>query len=380
MKELKGLTWGHTRGFAPLAALGRVWEDFHPDERVTWTARSLWSFGEEPLQRYLDDYDLFVFDYPFAGEAIEAGWVMPLETLLPAEDLAACAAGTIGPLFDAFRIGGRQAALPLDVATHAAASRPDLLAALSEPLPADLDAVVSLARRTGKVAMPMRPTGIWGAFLSICAARGFPAFQATGREPLDRETALWALDRLGQLARHVDDWCFETYPVALLNRMAGADSIAYVPFTYGYSTYGMTGYAPHPLAFHAIPCGDGSGAILGGAGIGVSAHSREPALAARHALWLASETVQTTLYAAFGGQPAQRAAWRSGANDARVGGFFTALAASAESPYVRPNHPGFHAFQNYAAGRLHAVVTRGDDAAAVLTEIAEAWMRREDHD
>ena len=371
--NLRGLTWAHTRGFAPLSVLGRVWEDFHPDQQVTWVARSLRSFGEEPLAPFLDEYDLLVFDYPFAGEALESGWVTPLEDLLPADLLRERRDGTVSPLYDALTVDGRQAALPIDVATHVAASRPDLLDRLGESLPATWDETVDLARRTGRVAMPLRPTGVWGAFLTLCAHAGQPAFR--GAAPFDRDTARRSLASLQALARHVEPWCFETYPVALLNRMASTDAIAFVPLTYGYCTYGMAGYAPHRLAFHDPLLGTGSvrGAILGGAGIGISARSRHPREAAQHAAWLTSPAIQSTLYVMAGGQPAQRAAWESPAANALTNGFFANTLRSAEGSYVRPNGPGFHDFQNFAAGRLHRAVVAREDADAALGDVASAW-------
>jgi multiple sugar transport system substrate-binding protein len=372
--ELRGLTWAHTRGFAPLAALGRVWEDRRPDVRVTWTARSLWSFGEEPLEPYLDDFDLLVFDYPMAGEAVVAGWVVPLERLVPADVLAARRAGTVSPLHDAFAVPGGQAALALDVASHVAVSRPDLLAARGLPLPADWAETVALAKETGIVAMPMRPTGVWGGFLTLCAHTGdTPLHRADGR-PFDPDAAADALEKLRALAALVDPACFETYPTALLNRMAETDAIAFMPLTYGYSTYGVPGYAAHPLAFHDARLGGPvRGAVLGGAGIGVSARSRHAEAAAEHLLWLTSPEVQSTLFVRFGGQPAQRAAWEAPAADALVGGFFAATRRSADTAYVRANGPGFHHFQNAAADRLHAAVTGAAPIGDALKDVAALW-------
>ncbi len=379
MTGLRGLTWAHTRGFAPLAALGRVWEDGRPDAPVTWTARSLRSFGEEPLEPFLDDFDLLVFDYPMAGEAVGAGWVVPLERLVPADVLAARRAGTVSPLHDAFAVPGGQAALALDVATHVAVSRPDLLAARGLSLPADWAETVALARETGLVAMPMRPTGIWGGFLTLCAHAGDTPLHRTDGRPFDPDVAADALGKLRDLAALVDPACFETYPTALLNRMGATDAIAFMPLTYGYSTYSVPGYAPRPLAFHDPRLGGPvRGAILGGAGIGVSARSRCPEAAAEHLLWLTSPAVQSTLYVRFGGQPAQRAAWDSPAADAMVGGFFTATRRSAETAYVRANGPGFHHVQNAAAGRLHAAATGAAPIGDTLREVAALWagMRR----
>lgn len=373
--QLKGLTWAHTRGFAPLSVLGRVWEDTHPDQEVVWQARSLRSFGEEPLAPYLDDFDLFVFDYPFAGEALAQGWVLPLDDLLLAELIATRRQGTVGPLHDAFLCAGRLAALAIDVATHVAASRPDLLATLGVKLPSSWEETVTLARETGRVAMPARPTGIWGAFLTLCANAGDQPFHRDDGAAFALDHAASALGKLQDLARHLEPWCLETYPVALLNRMAATDTIAYVPLTYGYCTYGLAGYAPHRLAFHDPRLGSSGprGAILGGAGIGVSSRSRHPREAALHAAWLTSPDIQRTLYVQAGGQPAQRAAWQDAAADRLTNGFFSGTIGSAETAYVRPNKVGFHDFQNFAAGRLHAAVVHQEPVLPALHEIAAAW-------
>lgn len=375
MTALRGITWAHTRGFAPLAALGRVWEDRHPGESVTWQSRSLRSFGEEPLLPYLDEYDLLVFDYPFAGEALVEGWLHPLESLLPADLLAERKSGTVGPAFASFETGRGLAALPVDVATHVAASRPDLLERLGTTLPATWEEGVALARETGAVAMPMRPTGVWGAFLTLCAAAGDAPFRRADGQAFESDVAAQALARLRALAAHLAPTCFEEYPVALLERMAAGDGIAFMPLTYGYCPYALPGYAPHRLAFHDPRLGPGEprGAVLGGAGIGVSTRSRYARRAAEHAAWLTSPDIQRTLYVMAGGQPAQRAAWADPLANKLTGGFFAATLRSAEAAYVRPNGPGFHAFQNFAAERLHAVVAGGGPPGAALAEVATAW-------
>lgn len=377
MIHLRGLTWAHTRGFAPLAALGRVWEDFHPDQRVAWDARSLWSFGEEPLERYLDDYDLFVFDYPFAGEAIDKGWVVPLETVLAPELISERQAATVGPSFSSFQTPNGLAAIPLDVATHVSASRPDLLAELGAPRPSRWSEVIDLARDTGRVAMPMRPTGVWGAFLTLCASAGDTPFRRQDRRAVDRGIALDAIEKLRALARHVDPLCFETYPVALLNRMTATDEIAYVPLTYGYCTYGLAGYGLHRLRFESPPLerSNCEGAILGGTGIGISTRSRYIQEAAKHLCWLTSERIQSTLYVTMGGQPARREAWLSSFTNQLTNDFFTNTLRCAEAAYVRPNWPGFHDLQNEAAGLLHKLVLGDHGAQAGLQQIEEAWAK-----
>ena len=95
--------------------------------------------------------------------------------------------------------------------------------------------------------------------------------------------------------------------------------------SHGYCTYGMRGYAPHRLAFHNPRLGPGCprGAILGGAGIGVSARSKYPHEAAQHAAWLTSPDIQSTVYvsarrsagsAGCMGKPCRRRSYRGGSS------------------------------------------------------------------
>ena len=54
--HLKGLAWGHTRGVAPLLVTSQIYRDFHPGLSFSWDQRSLWSFGEEPLEEVVAEY------------------------------------------------------------------------------------------------------------------------------------------------------------------------------------------------------------------------------------------------------------------------------------------------------------------------------------
>jgi multiple sugar transport system substrate-binding protein len=370
---LRGVAWNHTRAMAPLQALSWVLSDRAGETVIEWDTRSLKSFGEDPLDLFNADYDLIVFDYPFAGEALASGWLRPLAELIP--DVEARRDAFVGRAFDSFVWNGQVAALPIDVACQVRAWRPDLFEALREAPPNDWDETVDLGRRTGRVAMPMTPMGVWGALISLSAGRG-AAPLADPRVAFPREAFDGAWRDLARLAEVVDADCFQSSPVAVLNRMSTSDDIAYCPITYGYSTYAMTGYAPSRLRFGDLADRRGapaSGAILGGAGIGVSARSRQPERAAEIVGWLTSSEVQSTLYAQFGGQPAARAAWDDPLQDRIAGGFYSDTRAGMEACFHRPNRPGFHAFQAASAYRLHAALRDRADPRPALDHIDGDW-------
>jgi hypothetical protein len=65
MVTLRGITWDHPRGRAPLVATAAAFARDH-DVRITWDARSLYAFGAQPLEQVAQDYDLRIIDHPFA--------------------------------------------------------------------------------------------------------------------------------------------------------------------------------------------------------------------------------------------------------------------------------------------------------------------------
>jgi len=67
-KTLRGLTWKHDRGLAPLLATSQRFSEHHPDVAIQWETRSLQEFGEASIQTVAECYDLVVIDHPFMGE------------------------------------------------------------------------------------------------------------------------------------------------------------------------------------------------------------------------------------------------------------------------------------------------------------------------
>ena len=121
MIELRGITWDHPRGLDPMVATAASYAAAHPDVRITWEARSLKDFGDFPLERLTDRYDLLVIDHPFVGFAAATGCLQPLDERLPAPILADQAANSVGPSHRSYHYGGHQWALAPDDAGHVSA-------------------------------------------------------------------------------------------------------------------------------------------------------------------------------------------------------------------------------------------------------------------
>jgi len=247
---------------------------------VRWEARSLEAFGDQPLEDIAGEYDLIVIDHPFCGRAARTGCLTPLDALLDDATLATLSAGAIGPSHDSYTYVGRQWGLATDAACQVAAVRDDLIAGGATPR--SWDEALDLARRMpGMVALPLTPPHAVSSWLSIVGAHGREPFVS---EEVDaRATAL-----LAELARLGPEEGLGWEPPDALARMTTTDDVAYIPLTYGYSTYATS--TPRPCRFTDAPAAaDGpQRAVLGGAGLAVSAASAQPAEAAAFAAWASS--------------------------------------------------------------------------------------------
>ena len=75
---LRGITWGHTRGFVPMVATAQRYSELHPDVRIVWELRSLQDFADQSIAALSERYDLLVVDHPSSGEAAAHGLFVPL--------------------------------------------------------------------------------------------------------------------------------------------------------------------------------------------------------------------------------------------------------------------------------------------------------------
>jgi len=173
MIELRGITWDHPRGLAPLVATAHVLQLADPSLSIRWEARSLHAFGAQPLSALAGEFDLLVLDHPFVGTVALEQSLLPLETVLPAPFLTEQATDSVGQSHASYRYGGHQWALAIDAATQVSAYRPDLLAALGCSPPCSWPEVLQFAQTfPTRLALPLTPVNAISCFLTLCAARG----------------------------------------------------------------------------------------------------------------------------------------------------------------------------------------------------------------
>jgi multiple sugar transport system substrate-binding protein len=360
--RLRGLCWDHERCVAPMRAAAAAWRERHGID-VVWDARPLAAFNDQPVDELTDTYDLVFVDHPFVGTAAELGCLVPFDELLGATELEALAAGAVGPSHASYAWDGHQWALATDAACQVSVVRDDLL---DGPVPVSWPEVLALARATGAVALPLYPSDLLCAALTLHASSG---------PPFDPRTGFRAevLAQLAELIPHLHPASADANPPAILAAMRDGDEIAYIPLCFGYAGYSRPQAPGARLRFANIPGVTGS--ILGGAGLAVSAASPHREAAAAFAAWISGAAAQRAIVARNGGQPGSASAWDDPALDQLVGGFFTATRATMEGAWVRPRDPWWPAFQRSAGERLAARLPHHPDPAGLAAELNTAIPR-----
>ena len=363
--QLRGLAWDHRRCWGPLEASVEGYAAAHAGIAVRWDRRSLWEFGEGRLEGPAADYDLIIYDHPFVGEAARKGLMVDLSTLLSDDQTAALARDSLGPSWPSYGFDGGVWALPIDGAAQVAAYRPDLLSRYAA-VPGTVDEVIALGeavRADGRhIAWPSIPVDVMCTVLTVAAGMGYRPGRRTAFLAADEVAEVMSvLRRLRALAHPLSDrW----NPIACYDHMTAADDVVYVPYAFGYVNYTAPAVGS-PLGFADIPRLNGTevcGALLGGAGIGISTRSKHVQAAFDYALFLCDADYQAGDYVRHGGQPGSLSAWTDPAADAATGGFFSATRQSLTTAYLRPNTPGFIDFFRAAAQTTSRHLAEADPA------------------
>lgn len=377
---LRGLTWDHPRGYVVLDALAAAARTA-AGPAARWDRQPLEGFESRPLRTLADDYDLVVLDHPGLGEAVRDGALRPLDEVLSAAELAACADVSAGLSYASYHLGGRQWALPIDAAAQVSVGRPDLL----ETRPATWDDARRAAREH-RTAMCLGGPHALLMFSAICVALGASptAPQAGGAiaDPdaggvfADPDAGAEALAIMADLLAHADPELAGRNPIAVLDAMAADGGPAYCPLVYGYVTYARPRPGARALAAFDAPAGrGGTGSVLGGTGVAVTRSCADLTAARELLLRLVSEDTQVRVYRELGGQSADRRAWRDAETDASTGGFYSATRHTIERAWVRPRFPGYVEFQAAASAALRDGLRSGRPGREILRQVDQLYTR-----
>jgi multiple sugar transport system substrate-binding protein len=380
--QLRVLCWDHPRCVDPVRAAVAAWQRSHPEVRIDVRARPLAAFNDQPVTEIASTADLLVIDHPMVGTVAQTQALVPLEDLLDPEVLAALTADSLGGSQESYVWEGRQWATAVDAACQVAVRDEHRLGDLG-PTPQSWTEVLDLARRApGSVAIPLYPSDAVLSLVSMsedlrrCGA-------ADAQEMWPRE----AIASLSELAGLVDPRSFQVNPPQLLDLMSTGpedDAPLYAPLLFGYTNYQRPTARGRRLSFCAPPAfGERPAAVLGGAGLAVSAFSEHPSEAAAFAAWMSGTETQRDVVLPAEGQPSSRAVWVDPEADAVVGGFFSGTRSTIESSYVRPRDPWWPAYQEAAGVALVEALRSGatpdaihDDLDRLLTTARDKELNR----
>jgi len=368
--KLRGITWNHTRGYLPMVATAQRFSEVHPQMEIRWEKRSLQEFGDFPINRLAEEFDLLVIDHPFVGYAAAHRTLLPLDEYLPQSFLADQARHSVGKSHESYSYDGHAWALAIDAATPVSSCRPDLLDRDGTALPETWEELTELARR-GAVALPAIPIDSLMNFYMLCLALGDDLF-TNAHQVVARDLGVQALSMLRELLSFCPAECFQLNPIATYEAMTSSDSIAYCPFAYGYSNYSRPGYARHLIQFGDLVRHGDKGKLcstLGGTGLAISARCRNKKEAVDYARFVAEGECQRTLYFESGGQPGHRLAWEDAEVNQASLGFFERTHPASDRAYMRPRYDGYLDFQDKAGPAVQHYLQYGGNPAAVIEQL-----------
>ena len=379
MITLRGMTWKHDRGLAPMLATAARWSQTHPDVRIKWEARSLQGFADHPIRDLAEEFDLLVLDHPFMGTVARGGYLVPLDDHISAEVLSNLRSESVGASHESYFYQGHQWALAIDAAAQVAGYRPDLLAAARMKVPVTWDEVSELARiRYGFVTTPLLPVDSFCSFLTLCTSFGETPFAAGAQKVIGKDTGESALHHLKALGEYAIKEALEMNPIAVWEKMSTTDEVAYCPIAFGYSNYARPGYRRAPIHFTNIPSRPPrgpAGSVLGGAGLAISARCKELSAAVDYAVWVASAECQKTIYVHSGGQPGNRNAWSDPAINRISNHFFEATLPTLEQAFLRPRFAGFVELQTQASFVISNFLLGKSSSTATLDSLNECFRK-----
>lgn len=382
MITLRGMTWRHDRGLAPMLATAARHAQTHPDIRIEWEARSLQGFADHPIRDLAEEFDLLVLDHPFMGTVAKGGYLVPLDEHISREVLSELRSESVGASQESYFYQGHQWALAIDAAAQVAGYRPDLLAAAGRKVPATWDEVAELARiGKGFVTLPLLPVDSFCSFLTLCTSFGETPFARRPQQAhtvVSKEAGERALQQLKVLGEYAIKEAHELNPIAVWEKMSTSDEIAYCPIAFGYSNYARPGYRRAPVHFTNIPSRSPRGpvgSVLGGAGLAISARCRELSAAVDYTRWVASAECQKTIYVHSGGQPGNREAWIDPGVNAMSNHYFEATLPTLEQAFLRPRFAGFVEFQTQASILVSDFLLGKCGPAATLDSLDECLRK-----
>jgi multiple sugar transport system substrate-binding protein len=222
----------------------------------------------------------------------------------------------------------------------------------------------------------MKAVDTLATWLTLAANAGVEPY-ADEERILPRDVGLEHLETLHRLAEMSHPDAFAWNPILLLERMATADDVVACPILFGYSNYSRPGFRSSLVQFRPVPsAGLGPrGGVIGGAGLGISAHTQHREAALEYAAYVASPEIQRTLYVESGGQPGHRSAWLDPAANELSTGFFRDTLPGLDAGYLRPRYDGALIVQNEGGDITWEHLQNRGDPNVLLDRLDDLYRR-----
>lgn len=373
MIRLKGMTWDHSRGFDPMVATSKKFQEMHNNNvTIHWDKRSLQAFENRPIEDMTDDYDMIVIDYPHVGEVASKGLLQNLD--LPKYNLymEELKKQSVGKSHESYYINHKQWALAIDAASQTACYREDLIPSY----PSNWNALLDLAKNN-KVLWPLKPVHAISSFYSIYNNITMQLIPEK-KKFIEKHYCVETLTMMKEVSKELITDCFTIDPIQTAEIMTETNDFYYCPYIYGFSNYSRKNYRKNILKYIDVMNLSGKGPVgtnLGGTGIAVSNMSKNKDLAIEYAFWIAGADCQKSLFYESGGQPGNSVAWEDDKINKETNNFFRGTRKTLDHAWVRPRHNGYMQFQDESGYLVNEYLQSEIKAESICEKLIDMYNR-----
>ena len=371
MITLKGMTWDHSRGFDPMLATSKKFQETHNNAvTIQWDKRPLQAFADRPIEDMTDDYDMIVIDYPHVGEVASKGLLQYLDLPKYSSHIEQLKKQSVGKSPESYYINNKQWALAIDAASQTACYRQDLIPSY----PSNWNALLDLAKNN-KVLWPLKPVHAISSFYSIynnIATELMP----DQKKFIVKNFGVETLTMMKAVSKELITDCLTMDPIQTAELMTETNDFFYCPYIYGFSNYSRKNYRKYILKYIDVINLSGKGPAgthLGGTGIAVSNVSKNKDLAIEYAFWIASAECQKSLFYESGGQPGNSVAWEDDKINKETNNFFRGTRKTLDLAWVRPRHNGYMKFQDESGNLINEYLQSEIKAESICEKLIDMY-------
>ena len=371
MITLKGMTWDHSRGFDPMLATSKKFQETHNNAVIIqWDKRPLQAFADRPIEDMTDDYDMIVIDYPHVGEVSSKGLLQNLDLPKYSSHIEQLKKQSVGKSHESYYINNKQWALAIDAASQTACYREDLIPSY----PSNWNALLDLAKNN-KVLWPLKPVHAISSFYSIYN-NITTELMPDKKKFIDKNFGVETLTMMKAVSRELIIDCLTMDPIQTAELMTETNDFFYCPYIYGFSNYSRKNYRKYILKYINVINLSGKGPAgthLGGTGIAVSNVSKNKDLAIEYAFWIASAECQKSLFYESGGQPGNSVAWEDDKINKETNNFFKGTRQTLDLAWVRPRHNGYMKFQDESGNLINEYLQSEIKAESICEKLIDMY-------